>query len=219
MTEPFLPRGLRNAPQIKRVLIDAGFEVFRTRGEEIVLAERPRENLIMDSGVRLRLGEPLEVRVVFRAQRARFSRRGRVASLRPCAQARRGLSARRLLGGGIGREPGRRSRRCRPNARYLLRNHVLQGGERARRGVARASDRHGHRETRLGWPRRRSRVIPAGLRDTRRAPACSTSFDKRASPTFSTASSSSGRSARSSSSFAPTLAPRTRRSARRASLA
>jgi hypothetical protein len=72
MTEPFLPRGLRNAPQIKRVLIDAGFEVFRTRGEEIVLAERPRENLIMDSGVRLRLGEPLEVRVVFRAQKADF---------------------------------------------------------------------------------------------------------------------------------------------------
>jgi hypothetical protein len=59
-------------PRIKKALIEAGFEVFRTRGEEIVLAERPRENLIMDSGVRLRLGDDLEVRVVLRAQKADF---------------------------------------------------------------------------------------------------------------------------------------------------
>jgi hypothetical protein len=62
----------QDASHIKRALLEAGFEVFRTRGEEIVLAERPRENLIMDSGVRLRVGEPLEVRVVFRAQKADF---------------------------------------------------------------------------------------------------------------------------------------------------
>src|SRR4030081_884959 len=61
-----------NAARIKKSLIDAGFEIFRTRGEEIVLAERPRENLIMDSGVRLWVGEPLEVRVVLRAQKADF---------------------------------------------------------------------------------------------------------------------------------------------------
>jgi hypothetical protein len=61
-----------NAARIKRALIDAGFEVFRTRSEEIVLAERPRENLIMDSGVRLRVTATLEVRVVFRAQKADF---------------------------------------------------------------------------------------------------------------------------------------------------
>ncbi len=61
-----------NASRIKRALIEAGFEVFRSRGEEIVLAERPRENLIMDSGVRLRLGEEFEVRVVLRAQKADF---------------------------------------------------------------------------------------------------------------------------------------------------
>jgi hypothetical protein len=61
-----------NASLIKRALIDAGFEIFRTRNEEIVLAERPRENLIMDSGVRLRLSSSLEVRVVLRAQKADF---------------------------------------------------------------------------------------------------------------------------------------------------
>jgi len=63
-----------NASRIKKALVEAGFEVFRTRGEEIVLAERPRENLIMDSGVRLRmaLGDALEVRIVLRAQKADF---------------------------------------------------------------------------------------------------------------------------------------------------
>jgi hypothetical protein len=64
-----------SAASIKKVLVDAGFEVFRSRGEEIVLAERPRENLIMDSGVRLRVGQTgqgIEVRVVLRAQQADF---------------------------------------------------------------------------------------------------------------------------------------------------
>lgn len=62
----------QNASRLKKVLVEAGFEVFRTRGDEIVLAERPRENLIMDSGVRLRVTEPLEIRLVFRAQKADF---------------------------------------------------------------------------------------------------------------------------------------------------
>jgi hypothetical protein len=61
-----------SAASVKNVLVGAGFEVFRLRGEEIVLAERPRENLIMDSGVRLRVGGGLEVRVVLRAQKADF---------------------------------------------------------------------------------------------------------------------------------------------------
>jgi hypothetical protein len=56
----------------KKALVDAGFEVFRTRGDEITLAERPRENLIMDSGVRLCAREPLEVRVVLKAQKNDF---------------------------------------------------------------------------------------------------------------------------------------------------
>jgi hypothetical protein len=59
-------------PQLKKALVSAGFQVFRTLGDEIVLAERVRENLIMDSGVRLRAGDPLQVRVVFKAQRGNF---------------------------------------------------------------------------------------------------------------------------------------------------
>jgi hypothetical protein len=69
MPEPPSPN---NAAQLKKVLSDAGFEIFRSRADEIVLAERPRENLIMDSGVRLRLGGTLEVRVVLRAQKADY---------------------------------------------------------------------------------------------------------------------------------------------------
>jgi hypothetical protein len=72
MSEPSVPADTRSPAQVKRALVDAGFEVFRTRNDEIVLAERPRENLIMDSGVRLRMGDPLEVRVVFRVQKADF---------------------------------------------------------------------------------------------------------------------------------------------------
>jgi hypothetical protein len=72
MSEPF-PRVPSNVvAQAKRALIEAGFEIFRTRGDEIVLAERPRENLILDSGVRLFVGGPFEVRIVLRAQKADF---------------------------------------------------------------------------------------------------------------------------------------------------
>jgi hypothetical protein len=58
--------------QIKKALVAAGFEVFRTQGEDVVLADRVRENLIMDSGVRLRSGSAMQVKVVLRAQRADF---------------------------------------------------------------------------------------------------------------------------------------------------
>jgi len=58
--------------QIKRALVDAGFIVFRTLPAEVVVAERVRENLIMDSGVRLTSEPALEVRVVLRLQRGDF---------------------------------------------------------------------------------------------------------------------------------------------------
>jgi hypothetical protein len=58
--------------ELKKALADAGFVVFRTLGDDIILAERVRENLIMDSGVRLRAGSTLAVRVVLRVQRGDF---------------------------------------------------------------------------------------------------------------------------------------------------
>jgi len=59
--------------QLKRALISSGFEIFRTLPEQIVLAERERENLILDSGVRLGIIESgLRVRVVLHVQRINF---------------------------------------------------------------------------------------------------------------------------------------------------
>jgi hypothetical protein len=62
--------------QIKKALVAAGFEVFRTLGDDIVLADRVRENLIMDSGVRLSSvngkGTTMQIKVVLRCQRADF---------------------------------------------------------------------------------------------------------------------------------------------------
>lgn len=60
--------------QLKKALVASGFEVFRTLAEEVVLAERVRENLILDSGVRVAtLGDgKLQVRLILRAQRADF---------------------------------------------------------------------------------------------------------------------------------------------------
>ncbi len=56
--------------QLKKALTDAGFTVFRTLPDEVVIAERVRENLIMDSGIRLRGAPTLEVRLVFRVNRS-----------------------------------------------------------------------------------------------------------------------------------------------------
>lgn len=60
--------------QLKKALVASGFEVFRTLPTEVVLAERVRENLILDSGVRLAPLEDgkLQVKVVLRAQKADF---------------------------------------------------------------------------------------------------------------------------------------------------
>jgi hypothetical protein len=57
--------------ELKKALISAGFEVYRTRGDVVHVAERARENLIMDSGVRVHATE-LTVAVIMRAQRVDF---------------------------------------------------------------------------------------------------------------------------------------------------
>jgi hypothetical protein len=55
---------------VKKALLSAGFEVFRTRGDVVHVAERARENLIMDSGVRVHAAGT--VGFVVRAQRSDF---------------------------------------------------------------------------------------------------------------------------------------------------
>lgn len=60
---------------LKRKLRDAGFEVYRSTPEQVLLAERIRDNLIMDSGVAAQLAhgsEPLRVHVTVRAQASHF---------------------------------------------------------------------------------------------------------------------------------------------------
>ncbi len=58
---------------LKKALQEHGFEIFRTLPEEIVLADRVRENLILDSGVRVAVAEDgIRIRLTMRAQKADF---------------------------------------------------------------------------------------------------------------------------------------------------
>src|SRR5882672_4871149 len=59
-----------NVTEIKKALIAAGFEVYRTRGTEVQIADRVRDNLIMDSGVSVHSADEVRVRFVVRAQRS-----------------------------------------------------------------------------------------------------------------------------------------------------
>ena len=60
-------------PEVKKALVAAGFDLYRTRANEVWVAERVRDNLIMDSGVSVVLsGASLIVRFVVRAQRSDF---------------------------------------------------------------------------------------------------------------------------------------------------
>lgn len=62
-----------STPQaLKKSLVADGFEVYRTSPSLIILADRVRDNLLMDSGVAVVHGEPLMVRVTFRARAAEF---------------------------------------------------------------------------------------------------------------------------------------------------
>lgn len=58
--------------ELKKLLLAEGFEVYRTQSDQIVLADRVRDNLIMDSGVAARLGSSPSVRFVVRAQASDF---------------------------------------------------------------------------------------------------------------------------------------------------
>ncbi len=61
-----LPHGTLTqvSPQeLKKALISAGFEVYRTKSEEIMLADRVRDNLILDSGVRVSATAAGQIRV------------------------------------------------------------------------------------------------------------------------------------------------------------
>jgi len=58
--------------ELKKTLIARGFEVYRTLGDQVVLADRVRDNLIMDSGAAVRPGPLLAVRFVVRAQASDF---------------------------------------------------------------------------------------------------------------------------------------------------
>lgn len=58
--------------ELKKQLTLAGLEVFRIQGNRVCLADRVRENLIMDSGVSAAVGDPLVVRFVVRAQASHF---------------------------------------------------------------------------------------------------------------------------------------------------
>jgi hypothetical protein len=59
-----------NPTEIRKALLAAGFELYRTQGNQVHVADRVRDNLIMDSGVSVTTG--LSVRFVVRAQRSDF---------------------------------------------------------------------------------------------------------------------------------------------------
>lgn len=70
------PVGLVVTPQeIKKVITGGGLEVYRTTGQEIIVADRVRDNLILDSGVRVRLraeGPELEVRLIMGLRQGQY---------------------------------------------------------------------------------------------------------------------------------------------------
>ena len=57
--------------ELKKSLLTLGFEIYRTSPDQIALADRVRDNLLMDAGVCVRMPE-LAVRVVLRAQASDF---------------------------------------------------------------------------------------------------------------------------------------------------
>ncbi len=58
--------------EIKQSLVESGLEVYRTTGQEVIVADRVRDNLILDSGVRVRAGDKMSVCVIMGLRRGQF---------------------------------------------------------------------------------------------------------------------------------------------------
>lgn len=58
--------------ELKKHLTAEGFQIFRTLGSHVLLAERVRDNLVMDSGIAVVCGASLSVRVTFKAHARDF---------------------------------------------------------------------------------------------------------------------------------------------------
>lgn len=64
---------LTDPSELKRQLRAAGFEIYRSAHEQVMLAERIRDNLIMDSGVAALFSESkVAIQVTVRAQASHF---------------------------------------------------------------------------------------------------------------------------------------------------
>ena len=59
-----------NPTEIRKALLASGFELYRTQGDHVHVADRVRDNLIMDSGVSV--STALSVKFVVRSQRSDF---------------------------------------------------------------------------------------------------------------------------------------------------
>ncbi len=101
---------------LKRTLVAAGLEIYRTRPDAVHLAERPRDNQILDAGISVRPAGPpaaegaLEVRVVMRAQRSDFPR----DPIESLYDRVRELAREDILGRGFGEIESREQRRLDP---------------------------------------------------------------------------------------------------------
>jgi hypothetical protein len=72
-SEPDARAGLvTTVAETKKAVVAAGLEVYRARGEVVHLADRVRENLMMDAGAFIRSGAAMAVGVVVRAQSSDF---------------------------------------------------------------------------------------------------------------------------------------------------
>ena len=58
--------------ELKKSLITQGFEIYRTLPDRVILAERVRDNLLMDGNVAACTGAGLAVRLTTRAQQSEF---------------------------------------------------------------------------------------------------------------------------------------------------